>query len=258
MQTLKGMTVLVTRPEPGATRLAKAIEDAGGNAIVMPVMEIAGVKNSFTSIKPNTSHCDIAIFVSCNAVQYALQEDSQLLRDCLASAEVAAIGSSTADCLREHGFEPDILPVASSYTSEALLSCDKLQKVEGKNVLIFRGVGGRNKLAEELIARGANVNYCEVYKRELATKFDNQKLAVFTKPKHVIFCSSVEVIRNLLQLAGKSYGTIVKETPLIVVSNRMREEALKLGFTAELIVSDNATDQAVVTCLQRWSGAKES
>ena len=59
------------------------------------------------------------------------------------------------------------LIASEPYNSEALLAAASLRQVAGKRILILRGQEGRNLLGDELARRGAQVDYCEVYRRAL-------------------------------------------------------------------------------------------
>ena len=80
------------------------------------------------------------------------------------TTRICAVGGATA---REASLLLD-LPVLSPSAgsgSEALLQMPELADVANRKVAIFRGEGGRKLLAEELQRRGAQVAYCEVYRR---------------------------------------------------------------------------------------------
>ena len=70
---LKGFGVLVTRPEHQADELVSAIEEAGGEAIRFPVIDIephdsVDVNRSLEALPAS----DIMIFISTNAVIFGL------------------------------------------------------------------------------------------------------------------------------------------------------------------------------------------
>ena len=79
-------------------------------------------------------------------------------------ARFAAIGPTTAAELERHGASRVLTPHAR-YDSESLLALPEMQAVGGQKILIFRGVGGRELLADELRARGADVRFAECYRR---------------------------------------------------------------------------------------------
>ena len=88
-----------------------------------------------------------------------------------------AIGSQTATCIRDHNLEV-IVPFTE--TTEGLLSLRGLRDVGSKRIVIFRGEGGREKLAGELVKRRAQVTYYELYRR--VTDEDNLKNALKVLP----------------------------------------------------------------------------
>ena len=78
----------------------------------------------------------------------------------------AAIGQGTVRALAAHGVHGCIAP-EQRFDSEALLALPELQaeRVAGQRVLILRGDGGRELLAETLSARGALVDLVSCYRR---------------------------------------------------------------------------------------------
>jgi len=257
-ETLTGLTACVTRPAAEAELLAERIRELQGQAIIMPVMTIVEIENAAARMKEVFQTTpDIVIFVSKNAVRITSQVMTPSMSKGLENIKVAAIGASTATTLQEQGVDVTIKPGSQSFTTEALLDSPYLQQITGFRIIIIRGQGGRARLADELQQRGADVFYCELCKRQLPASFDQSNFAFLKKSGHIVLCTSTEIMHNLLELAGTKYETIVKNTPLLVVSSRIHKEAVRLGFQSDILVSENATDQAVITRLIQWHAAKE-
>src|SRR3989338_2621030 len=178
---LQGVRVLVTRPAAQAQSLAQRIEQAGGEAIRFPTLEIAAARDVATleRVLAGIAHFDLAVFISPNAVAHGLAH-LKMHGGLPARLTIAAIGRSTARALTEAGIVNPITPVDGSdpatapgvalpppslESSEALLARPELQQVAGKRVVIFRGEGGRALLGDTLRARGAQVEYAECYRR---------------------------------------------------------------------------------------------
>src|SRR5690606_18281206 len=106
---------------------------------------------------------DMGIFVSPNAVRGALK---YLGRSLPPRLTLVAVGPGTARALVDAGHDTVLVP-DNEFNSEALLALPQLRNVQGKRVVIFRGESGRGLLREVLEARGAKVDYAEVYRREM-------------------------------------------------------------------------------------------
>jgi uroporphyrinogen-III synthase len=162
---LAGCTIVVTRPVAQASSLMARLHSAGARAVHFPVIDIQALPEQAKSERVSTdvAHCDIAVFISRNAVIHGLPAIQQAggLPD---TAHIACVGKGTADELGKQGIQVDLLP-ASAANSEALL--DELSDTDmaGKRVLIIRGKGGRELLADTLKSRGASVHYLECYQR---------------------------------------------------------------------------------------------
>jgi uroporphyrinogen-III synthase len=157
----------VTRPAAQAEPFCAMLAAAGARVSRFPVIEIQGPNDPgrLGAVLDALSDFDIAVFVSANAVQRVLP--AALARGAWpAQLRVAAIGARTALELQDHGRAADIVP-GSRFDSEALLQEPALQDLTGRKVVIFRGDGGREHLAETLQERGAEVTYAEAYRRAI-------------------------------------------------------------------------------------------
>jgi uroporphyrinogen-III synthase len=247
---LAGIGVLVTRPESQATALCESITDHGGHAILLPALAIDGPAQPKVAmaVLERVSSFALVIFISPNAVRYGLQLLAQ--RGLPNGIEVAAVGLGTARALESHGITPSILP-SQRFDSEALLELPELQQLAGDRVLIIRGNGGRPLLGDTLQQRGATVEYAEVYRRECPDTDISPLLKSWTDKVQIITATSSEILENLLRIAGEPGGKLLRSTPLVVISERMRQHASKLGW-GEIILAERAGDEAIIEAVCSW------
>jgi uroporphyrinogen-III synthase len=247
---LHGLTVLVTRPIELAKQLASKIEQLGARSIIYPVISIEAPDNSSQrdQLLQQLDDFDIAIFISPTAVTKTFE----CIKDLPSPLQVAAIGSSTEKALEQHKVVVSIKP--KGHNSEALLCHAQLQaeQVNGKSIVIFRGVGGHEQLGNTLRSRGAKIYYAEMYQRvrpqDTAPLTDNELDAI-----SIITVSSNQGLQNLFDLTTNT--TLLCQKPLLVPGERGEQLAKTLGFT-NVIQSDNATDNACIDALQRWAGSQ--
>ncbi len=250
---LAGVHVLVTRPAHQAGDLCDLITRAGGTVSRLPVIEIAGPPDpgAVEIILARLSAFDIAIFVSPNAVDQALA----LLEPrggWPGGPRVATVGQGSAAALGRHGVRVDICP-KTQYDSEGLLAEPALNVVAGKRIVIFRGDSGRDLLAEMLRARGATVEYAEVYQRRVADGAgEGLRRIAAGAPVDVIVVTSNEGLHNLYRLAGESLRDWLTGRQLVVISTRAAALAAELGFTHTACVATAASDAGVLMALRQW------
>lgn len=251
--TLQGVGVLVTRPAHQSENLCTLLHQQGANPIVFPVMEIADAEDQSTllAIIDQLDRFDIAIFISANAVGKAMNL-IQGRRNLPAALKLAAVGRSSAKALERHGRAADIVP-AQRFDSEALLAMPELIEVAGKRIVIFRGDGGRELLADTLQQRGADVVYAECYRRVKPEADTGELLYRWARGEiSIVVLTSGEGMRNLFDMLGNLGQQWLRKTPMVVMSERLRALAQELGVNAEVLVPDEASDQAVVDTLTAW------
>lgn len=244
---LKGVGVLVTRPEHQAEELAAAIESAGGEAIRFPVIEIepedsAYVLRSVEALPP----ADITIFVSTNAVIYGL---SHLDGD---HTSVAAIGPTTKSALEAAGRQVDIFPT-QGFDSEHLLAEAGIQDVSGKNIRIIRGDIGRELLADTLRERGASVDYLSVYRRSTRVYSPNLLGGLEHRWRdgqiHFVIVMSVDTLSKLMEILPASCRELLGNTALVTPSARVMRTASDRIPEARVLLAESPTTDDMLRAL---------
>ncbi len=235
--------VWVTRPQAQAEGICQRIQALGWQAFAYPLLEIVPLT---LAQPPALVPVDLLVFISRNAVTYALaQMDLSQFH-----GRVAAVGKATAQALAEAAIPVDILPERAD--SEGLLSHPDLADLTGKKVLILRGVGGRELLAETLTERGAQVTYAEVYRRRLPDIDLNGLLSQWSKLDLVLITSG-EILDNLYQSLGDQASALLAEVTLVVVSERLRQQALARGLS-RFILAEGASDRALISAMLDRAG----
>jgi uroporphyrinogen-III synthase len=216
---LEGLGVVITRPKAAAEALAASLESEGARTFVFPGLEIEalGPSQAVDDALARLPQCDLAIFISANAVEMGL---AVATRDgpWPASARVAGIGEATAQALRNSGFDTVISP-QERHDSEALLALPELQlkAVKGKNIIVFRGEGGREHLREILGARGAQVDYIECYRRVRPRTDPSTLLAAWKRGEvHAVSALSAETLENFITMIGEEGAALLGSATLVV------------------------------------------
>ncbi len=248
---LTGLTILVTRPAQQADPLCRLIEAAGGTPLRLPALTILDNSDD-PALQRRLSHLSdyqIAIFISPNAVSFGL-DAIERCGGMVDSLLLATVGKGSARALQQRlGRRPDLVPEAS-FDSEGLLALEPLQHVHGIHILIIRGVGGREQLADTLRQRKAQVDYAEVYRRETPPPTEGSE---WLDKTDIITLTSSEAARNLVSMTPAAARESLFAKPLVVVSERCAEQAHQLGFHQAIRVSPQASDEAMVQTLIEWA-----
>jgi uroporphyrinogen-III synthase len=252
---LKGAHVLVTRPAHQAEKLCQLIEQQGGVAVRFPTLQIMEMDDAqpdnhlddqsiATNPLSKLSNYRWLIFTSANAVNFALKANGGKIAQ-FEEAQIAAIGQATARELRSAGLMVSLMP-ENGYDSESLLAMPQMQQVNGQDILIVRGQGGREELADVLRSRGANVGYWEVYQRVIPDNDHSEVISLLEQGLlAVIIVTSFEALQNLLAMLGANYKKKLAMISLVVISERISKLAAELGFT-QIAVTENPSDPAIL------------
>ena len=245
---LAGRRVVLTRPAGQAEHLAALIRAAGGEPVLFPALEILELADlrALAALIDRLDAFDLAIFISANAVDKGLAQ-VRARRGWPPGLRAATVGRGSERALRSNGFDAVILPT-QGYDSEALLALPELKDVAGKRVVIFRGEGGRELLAETLAARGAVVEYAECYRRG-RPKADAAPLLELWRQRRLdaLTVASAEALVNFGAMLGEAGAQCLKATPLFVPHARIA--AVARGMGVQTVVQTDSGDEALVAGL---------
>jgi uroporphyrinogen III methyltransferase/synthase len=145
---LGGVSIAVTRPRAQASGLARSLRDLGARVIEAPVI----VPQPLDFTIPDLSDADLLVLSSPNGAARFFAELRAGGRDAraLAGVKVAVIGPGTADAVRAHGVEPDLIP--SRAVGESL--AELVAGLDIGHAVIVRARGGRDVVRQALEDRG--------------------------------------------------------------------------------------------------------
>ncbi|WP_320151319.1 uroporphyrinogen-III synthase [uncultured Tolumonas sp.] len=240
------MTPLILRPQPAADELAALLRQQGHTPVVCPLLSyLPG--SELGALTSRLSQADIVIAISVAAVQYASEQLVQQQTSWPSHCIYLAVGATTAAQWQQQGVQV-ISPTDAR--SEGLLALPVLQSATGKNILILRGNGGRELLADVLRELGAHVSYLECYRRHYLHT-DGAPLLQEWQAAGVdsVIISSSKLFRQLIRLLPETASDWLSSQLWFVPSQRTADEIHQAGFNRVTIMS-GVQHEAVVAALQ--------
>lgn len=253
--------IIVTRPDGQADELISAIEllarqsPLAAEIAHQPLINIVPVADDPQSAQlrqrmMNIDHYQAVIAISKNAAEIGLQWLDKYWPQPPVYVDWYGVGPTTADVLKTE-LEPVLMP-AERFDSEGVLALDKLQQIEGQKILIWRGVGGRETLANVLRQRGAQVDYAELYERREVT-YQGEDW------DQLLDSHNLSEQPLLLLSSGQALDIVEQQVPdlahkvgaILVPSERVAEKASDKGYK-QVLVAASARDQDVLNQLRNW------
>ena len=249
--SLNGFGIAITRPVDQAHSLCETIQRHGGNPILFPLIAISPLQDyrEFDQAITTLEHADWAIFISTNAVDMAMPRIIRKYGHVPESLRFAAMGHQTAKVLALYGVHNVLIP-HTRFDSESLLALAEMHDVAGQSIIIFRGVGGREVLADSLKARGAHVTFAECYQR-VNPQTDCTMLEQLWRNQqcHAVVVTSSEAMRYLLQMTHNGSDDWIRNIQICVNHARIAEPANAAGL--QVAIADAPGDDAMLACLQQ-------
>lgn len=249
--------LLLTRPAEDCAALAETLGAQGVFSHCMPLLAIEALdetpeqREAFAILQRYSA----VIVVSKPAARIGLRLLTQYAAP-TPDLPWFSVGAATAAVLAEHSLRvcfPD-----SGDDSEALLALPTLQQAiaaaSAPRVLILRGEGGREFLAERLRGQGVTVDYLPLYRRVLPQYAVGElNRRVLAERLNGLVVSSGQGFEHLLQLAGDDWPALAR-LPLFVPSPRVAEQARNAG--AEIVVDcRGASAAALQAALEQFPAA---
>jgi uroporphyrinogen III methyltransferase/synthase len=269
-------TAVVTRPHGQSSELAARLAAEGIATFEFPLIEIAPASDdaALRAALASLEHYALVVFVSPNAIDHAFAKYDAIWPHAL---PIGVVGPGSVAALARHGVaapahrvvspasEPD--EDGARFDSEALYAALEAElgahALDGKRVLIVRGDGGREWLAQRLREAGAQVETAAAYRRgvpEPSIGAWERMHALLAGAPHAWLVTSSEGVRNLNALAQEHLSAAeiaaLKRAQLVTPHARIAETARGLGFDSITMcgAGDEPMARALATCA-RSAGA---
>ncbi|OAJ51971.1 uroporphyrinogen-III synthase [Paraburkholderia ginsengiterrae] len=260
-------TVVITRPAGQSNELITRLAAAGIATLDFPLIDIAPVTDDapLRAALASLERYALVVFVSPNAVDHAFARSDTIWPHAL---RVGVVGPGSVQALARHGVAEPAYQVISPpsgtdedtarFDSEGLFAAIEtalgVAGLEGKRVLIVRGDGGREWLAERLREAGAEVETVAAYRRlvpEPSIGGWARVHALLAGEPHAWLLTSSEGVRNLHELAQDHLTADeiaqLKRAALVAPHPRIAQTARALGFDS--ITVSGAGDERIARAL---------
>ena len=253
-RSLFGQQVLVTRPRDQADGLIARLTELGAGVLTQAAIEISDPPDwqSVDAAIKDLSSYDWLVFSSANGVRRFFDRLASLGFDTrqLGGVRLAAIGPATTDALGQYHLNVDVQP--EEYRAEALAAA-LAPGAANQRVLLARASRGREVLAEQLSAAGAQVDQIIVYQStDVAAADDDIAAALRDGQIDFVTVTSSAIARSLVGL----FGDALRKTRLITISPLTSETLAEFGHQAAAEASEYTTD-GVVDALLRAAATNE-
>lgn len=241
--TNSNINVLITRPEAAGRELQHHLKKNGIKSLCQPFFDYQAkdTLEQLTSLQRQLA-APIIIFVSVAAVEFA---NKLLPITAWAKQDVIAVGSATQqklEALNVSAYVPE------QHDSEGLLALPQLNNINSKDVIIIRGDGGRELIAETLTARGANVHYFESYRRVWRNLSQNLFKTWQQQQINCILVTSNALLEFIVNLISQSDTYWKEDCIWIVASSRIANNAEKVGLK-RVMNAHGANKKAITSAL---------
>jgi uroporphyrinogen III methyltransferase/synthase len=247
---LFGKRVLITRPAHQAEQFARTLYARGVEPILASTIAIVppdDVHASHRAIDELASFAWI-VFTSQNGVDAFFDRLTSLDADAriIGSTKVAAIGSKTAERLREWGVRADLVP--SAYISEEVARSLIESTRDGERILIYRAQEARDVLPEMLEDAGRAPTVVAAYK----TIFDvDPEFAQKVARADILTFTSASTVRGFIELLGGDEPALAAARGKLVacIGPITAEAAESAGIHVD-VVADVYTTEGLLDALE--------
>ncbi len=267
-------TIIVTRPSGQARQLIEVLTQAIEMSDVakrslpeilsLPLLTIVPKNDDQLAdhISNALKDADLAIFVSPNAIESVMRLLERDWQDFSKKIiPIGVMGGSSLLALKNHGIGEESTPTTifkpsdnEHWDSEGLWQELNSQRWDcaGKKVIIFKGDGGRDWLADTLAKAGAKVEAISTYTR-VPLDIDSpawQLIHEMDFSKSLWVLTSSEAVRYLGKVAKDQFAQSLQNASALCPHHNIADAAEEIGF-GEVFTTESG-DEALVRASLAW------
>ncbi|SFW40329.1 uroporphyrinogen-III C-methyltransferase [Selenomonas ruminantium] len=244
---LFGKRILVTRARSQASKLTAKLENLGAEVLETPAIALADPVDNYAALDKAIDHVadyHWLIFTSANGVGRFFARMFKAGKDAraLGYAKIAAIGSATAEKLKQYGLVADVIP--QEYRAEGVVEALKGKLPPHAKILIPRAEEAREVLPDTLREMGAEVEVAPAY-RTVCGQVDGEALAAELKEGRIdmVTFTSSSTVKNLVNIIGSA--EVLKSVKTACIGPVTADTAKSLGIEPDIIAKEYTIDGLV-------------
>ncbi len=242
-----GKRILVTRARSQASKLTAKLENLGAEVMETPAIALADPADNYAALDKAIDHVadyHWLIFTSANGVERFFARLFKSGKDAraLGYAKIAAIGSATAEKLKQYGLVADVIP--QEYRAEGVVEALKSKLPPHAKILIPRAEEAREVLPDTLREMGAEVEVAPAY-RTVCGQVDGEALAADIKAGRIdlVTFTSSSTVKNLVNIIGSA--EVLKGVKTACIGPVTADTAKSLGIEPDIIAKEYTIDGLV-------------
>ncbi|MBR1694259.1 MAG: uroporphyrinogen-III synthase, partial [Selenomonas sp.] len=244
---LFGKRILVTRARSQASKLTAKLENLGAEVLEAPAISMADPADNYAALDKAIDHVadyHWLIFTSANGVGRFFARLFKAGKDAraLGYAKIAAIGSATAEKLKQYGLVADVIP--QEYRAEGVVEALKGKLPPHAKILIPRAEEAREVLPDTLREMGAEVEVAPAY-RTVCGQVDGEALAAELKEGRIdmVTFTSSSTVKNLVKIIGSA--DFLKDVKTACIGPVTADTAKSLGIEPDIVAKEYTIDGLV-------------
>lgn len=245
---LFGKTVLVTRARSQASKLTARLEQLGAKVIETPAIRLEAPADGYKALDEAIARLadyQWLIFTSANGVERFFDRLLAAGRDAraLGYAKLAAIGTATAEKLKQYGLMADVIP--QEFRAEGIIEALKGKLPPHAKILLPRAQEAREILPEKLRELGAAVDVAPAY-QTVCSDVDGEALReqLAGGVIDLVTFTSSSTVRNLIQILGSAAPLQTVKTACIgpVTADTARQNGVEPDMVADTYTIDGLVE----------------
>ena len=230
--------IIITRPSGRSEALAILLRDAGAEVILMPTIKTSVIDDALNGKK--ISGYEWVAFTSVTGVEALFELLAKNNRDIreIGNAKIAAIGSATADALKQHGLKVDYVPEV--FDGENLAKgLSEFKENFNEKILMFRALNGTPEISK--IFYDNNINFTEIY----LYRTDYVKISHVPESADIIIFTSASTVRGFAENIKN-----MRDVQTVCIGRQTAEEAENFGFT-KIKTAERATTASIFESIMK-------
>jgi uroporphyrinogen III methyltransferase/synthase len=255
---LFGHRILITREY---TKDYEPLEDLGAEIFEFPTIEIAPPE-SYKELDESIDKVETynwIIFTSANGFQYFMQrliDKNKDIRD-LKGIKICAIGTKTADSIKNYGIKVDLIP--EEFNAEGLIKSvqgfkgSRVQGLEGIKFLLPRADVAREIFPQKVRELGGEIDTPTAY-RAIKPEKHGKRLKKFLKEGRISVATftSAATFNNFVDIMGEDAIDTLRDVTIAVIGPVTANAIEKAGLKVSIMPKE-ATIKAMVDEIIKWA-----